>query len=199
MNNKKIKTSDDNTKLNNATKTPTLNKVVDGGQHIKLDPKKTKICKNDNISDDNNSSESEELAINKKFECECCKYDTNKPSDWLKHCKSQKHKRMGQHKTHSCPDCVYTCKTAWNMKLHMLTQHSTKETRSNQKYYCSDCDVVFFSSQYYEKHMTGIRHKNFVNALAELQKINNLMEEHHNQITECENKRPKTKVKKQKK
>lgn len=124
----------------------------------------------EDTEEDFDDSQNEEKII-QKFSCKYCNYNTDKPSDWLKHCKSQKHKRMGKSKTHKCPDCDYICKTAWNMKLHILSQHSTKEARSNQKYYCADCDLVFFSANYYERHITGIRHKNFVNAILEQEKI----------------------------
>lgn len=38
--------------------------------------------------------------------------------------------------------------------------HNTKEERSKSKYYCNECDTVFFSLIYYNKHMTGIKHSN---------------------------------------
>ena len=110
---------------------------------------------------------------NKEFSCHYCNYETNKPSDWLKHCASGKHNRLGQKKSHECDECDYTTKSAWNMKLHNLSQHCSKKERSEQKYYCSDCDVVFFAPLYKEKHMNGIKHKNYVKSKEEQNKINN--------------------------
>jgi hypothetical protein len=57
------------------------------------------------------------------------------------------------------------------MKLHFLSNHSTKEERSKEKYYCSDCDMVFFSPSYMNAHMEGIKHKNYVEAINELNKV----------------------------
>jgi hypothetical protein len=42
------------------------------------------------------------MDIEKKFSCECCKYKTNKPSDWGKHLKCDKHKRNGETKKIEC-------------------------------------------------------------------------------------------------
>ena len=53
----------------------------------------------------------------------------------------------------------------WSLKHHILVTHQTKEERMKQKYYCSDCDQVFFCSQYLKKHNEGIRHKNYVLAI----------------------------------
>ena len=106
------------------------------------------------------------------FYCKHCDYTTNKPSDWLKHVDTQKHKRLGEKKTHSCNNCEYECKTSWNMKLHTLTQHSSKEEREKQKYYCSDCDIVFFTLSSKNSHIDGIKHKNYVEAIKELDKVN---------------------------
>lgn len=150
-------------KTNNTNKNNKLNK-------LKNNTKLTNSAKS-NESDSTTSDSAESDSPEEKFNCKYCNYHTSKPSDWLKHCKSQKHKRKGEEKTHKCPDCEYVCKTSWNMKLHITSQHSTKETRSDQKYYCADCDLVFFSDSYYQKHITGIKHKNFVNAILEQNKI----------------------------
>ena len=52
-----------------------------------------------------------------------------------------------------------------NYKNHYLVIHDTKEERSKQKYYCTDCDQVFFCSLYMDKHMNGKIHKNLILAL----------------------------------
>jgi hypothetical protein len=96
----------------------------------------------------------------KKYNCECCKFKTNFPSEWLVHIKSKKHERQGQPKTYKCENCDYEGLNHWNLKMHILSQHATKEERQQQKYYCADCDQVFFSSAYKTKHINGINHKN---------------------------------------
>jgi hypothetical protein len=107
-----------------------------------------------------------------EFYCKHCDYTTKKPSDWLKHVETQKHKRFGKKKEHSCNECDYKCKTSWNMTLHTLTQHSSKEEREKQKHYCADCDTVFFTLSSKTAHINGIKHKNYVEAIKELNKIN---------------------------
>jgi len=61
---------------------------------------------------------------------------------------------------YKCAKCEYASKNHWNVKMHNLSAHSTKEERSKQKYYCDICDNVFFCSAYYNKHIAGKRHKN---------------------------------------
>ena len=97
-----------------------------------------------------------------KYNCECCKLYTSSTSIWLKHLGSAKHKRNGQPAFHKCVLCDFETKTAWNFKLHNLSQHSTKEERRKSKYYCDICDKVFFSPLYHDSHMKGIKHKNLV-------------------------------------
>lgn len=103
-----------------------------------------------------------------KFNCDSCNYFTKHPSEWLKHISSKKHERNGKPKTHICDICQYETKTHWNLKMHNLSVHATKDERSSQKYYCNDCDQVFFSYVYYHKHMNGIKHKNYVLAIKSL-------------------------------
>ena len=103
----------------------------------------------------------------KKYICNVCNYYTNFPSEWLKHINTEKHKREGKHKEHKCTNCNYVSKTHWSLKLHILSQHSSKEERMKCKYYCNCCDQVFFCKQYYDTHMEGQKHKN-------ISKINNI-------------------------
>ena len=98
----------------------------------------------------------------KKWNCSLCNYGTNKPSDWIKHNNSKKHERNGQKKPIYCDICNLESLTHWNHKMHLLSKHSTKEERMKQKYYCEECDNVFFCSTYYNNHMNGIKHKNVV-------------------------------------
>lgn len=105
--------------------------------------------------------------IQKKYRCDVCLYYTNYASEWNKHTTSMKHQRNGQPKENKkdnyvCNECEYKGNTIWNLKMHKTTQHSTKEEREKQKYYCKDCDKVFFCSTYFNKHNNGIVHKNKV-------------------------------------
>lgn len=101
----------------------------------------------------------------KTFQCDLCDYSTVKPSDWIKHVNSGKHKRKGEYKSKKCDQCNMEFFSHWNLKQHNLVTHSTKEEREKQKYYCKDCDQVFFCSQYMKKHIEGKRHKNYVLAI----------------------------------
>jgi hypothetical protein len=108
----------------------------------------------------------------KKFNCIECDYHTSKCSDWLKHIESKKHIRRGQKKTTQCKICEHDAYTHWNLKLHILSQHSTIEERQNSKFYCSTCDQIFFCKLYMDNHFNGIKHKNMVKSI-EYQKIVN--------------------------
>jgi hypothetical protein len=101
----------------------------------------------------------------KTFTCDVCNYTTIKPSDWIKHINSAKHKRGGNKKSKKCEECELEFFSHWNLKHHILVTHSAKEERDKQKYYCKDCDQVFFCSQYMKKHIEGKRHKNYVLAI----------------------------------
>ena len=112
----------------------------------------------------------------KSFHCNLCEYTTVKPSDWIKHVGSEKHKRKGEKKSKKCIECDMEFFSHWNLKHHNLVTHSTKEDREKQKYYCKDCDQVFFCSQYMKKHVEGKRHKNFVYAIQLENEIKNEIE-----------------------
>lgn len=94
------------------------------------------------------------------YYCYLCKYKTIKNTDWLKHQNTKKHQRNGKAKTTICNICNFSTSTHWNLKLHILSHHSTKEEREKHKYYCGICDLVFFCSTYMNKHLTGKIHKN---------------------------------------
>ena len=113
--------------------------------------------------------EKEKKIIVKPFNCIDCDYHTSKPSDWLKHVNSKKHERFGNKKENKCDKCEYEAFNHWNLKMHNLSSHSTKEERSKQKYYCDICDLVFFSQLYKDKHISGKRHALYIKAV-ELQK-----------------------------
>lgn len=99
-----------------------------------------------------------------KFICEPCNFTCNYNSGWLEHIATQKHIRNGERKIHKCQynNCDYQTHIFWNMKMHQITSHSTKEEREQYKYYCLDCDKVYFSPLYYNKHIAGIKHNNQV-------------------------------------
>jgi hypothetical protein len=42
--------------------------------------------------------------------------------------------------------------------MHTIAMHSSKEVRAQQKYYCSICDSVFFSSLYLNNHNKNTSH-----------------------------------------
>lgn len=102
------------------------------------------------------------MAEEKKYEFNCylCKYGTSKCTDWIKHQKTKKHLRNGLPKTSTCNICEFSTSTHWNLKLHILAHHSTKEERQKYKHYCEICDLVFFCSTYKNKHIAGKIHKN---------------------------------------
>ena len=62
---------------------------------------------------------------NKKYHCEYCNYYSNFNSEWLKHLQSQKHQRYGEKKSKKCNVCDYEASSHWNIKIHVLSQHST--------------------------------------------------------------------------
>ena len=59
---------------------------------------------------------------------------------------------------YKCELCEFETKTSWNIKLHNLYQHPTKEEKSKSKYYCEICDRILFL----KSHFKGIKHKNLV-------------------------------------
>jgi len=97
-----------------------------------------------------------------KFTCECCNFKCNYNSGWLDHLSSNKHLRQGKPTTYICNfgDCNHVSLTHWNLKIHKINNHSTKEERELSKYYCKDCDQVFFSPLYFDKHNNGKKHMN---------------------------------------
>jgi hypothetical protein len=115
------------------------------------------------------------------YYCYLCDYRTTKNTDWLKHLNTKKHQRNGKGKSTICNICNFSTSTHWNLKLHILSHHSTKEEREKHKYYCGICDLVFFCSTYMNKHTTGKIHKNkelciqFQKELDEKQKLETII------------------------
>jgi hypothetical protein len=100
-----------------------------------------------------------DIIIEKKYNCEKCKYSTDTKLNWLYHLDSNKHKRGGKLLTDTCSECNYVATNHWNLKYHIASQHSTIEERKKQKYYCNICDTVFFCKLYMDKHNEGKKHK----------------------------------------
>ena len=99
---------------------------------------------------------------NVNLECTQCNYKTNSNSLWLRHINTDKHKRNGAKKTTKCDICEYESNSHWNIKMHKLQKHSSKEEKLTHKYYCKDCDIVLMCSAYYTSHINGKVHKNQV-------------------------------------
>jgi len=122
---------------------------------------------NDNLNSENNKKK-------KEFFCHLCNYKTHNCNEWIKHNECKKHKRNGELLPKDCSICGYKGYTHWNLKMHMITNHSTLEERKTQRFYCSICDVVFFSQSYNDKHYAGKRHKNMELALKYQNEIDNI-------------------------
>jgi hypothetical protein len=97
--------------------------------------------------------------------CETCNFIATRPCEWLMHIESNKHKRNGMNKTKICDICNVEFKTHWIQKMHKLKIHASIEERQKMKYYCKDCDLIFFSKLYLDKHTDGKLHKNLIKAL----------------------------------
>ena len=96
-----------------------------------------------------------------KYYCDTCNRGSNSNSDFLKHIKSKKHERGGL-KPKKCNICNYEYFNHWNLKQHILTQHSSIDERKKHRYYCEICDIVFFYKLYMEMHMKGKKHNNTI-------------------------------------
>lgn len=108
----------------------------------------------------------------KELFCKSCNYSTTKNSQWLKHLETEKHKRNGQKKIKKCDQCDYEAASHWNMKAHQIQVHATPEERSQQKFYCELCDVVFFCKAYQDKHNAGRNHNVKVRVQESLKNLN---------------------------
>ena len=79
-----------------------------------------------------------------------------------KHIKCKKHQRNGEKLPINCDKCNYTGITPWNLRMHYLSIHSTKDERAKCDYYCTSCDKVYFCSSYFNSHNYSTKHKNMV-------------------------------------
>ena len=109
---------------------------------------------------------------NTKYSCNNCNYNTNYPSEWLKHLETQKHQRNGEKKSTKCDLCDYESTSHWNIKIHKLSQHATIEEKKEHKYYCIECDQIFFCKNFHDKHILSTKHLNIVK-IKEIENRNN--------------------------
>ena len=106
-----------------------------------------------------------------KYYCEICDYKAKSDYIWLKHTSSNKH-IIGGLKNKTCEICNHECVNHWNLKQHHILNHATVEERERQKYYCKDCNKVFLSKLYYDKHIACKKHINRLKCIDEINKIN---------------------------
>ena len=52
-----------------------------------------------------------------------------------------------------------------------MSQHSTRDERAKNKYYCNICDTVFFCKLYMDKHTNGIKHKKILSNINNIRNI----------------------------
>ena len=79
---------------------------------------------------------------------------------------TNKIKNNGKRKTRSdkileeqCKFCQYKSNKTTNMKLHILTNHSTKEDRKKgMKYYCDKCDFGTNAEVLFNRHLETQKH-----------------------------------------
>ncbi len=99
-----------------------------------------------------------------KLYCEKCNFETNRNPTWIKHISSAKHNRNGEKKPTKCEICEYESSSHWNINIHKLYKHSSKEERETYKNYCKECDIILVCKSYYEKHINSNKHKkNIIN------------------------------------
>ena len=111
------------------------------------------------------------------FYCNECEYNTSKKSDCIKHINCAKHLRHGKNKSTNCDLCDYKSSNCWNLTIHKLYHHLTKEDREKQKYYCNICDNVFVCKKYMDKNYNVKNHNiklKVKESLDDIEKIINL-------------------------
>ena len=100
-----------------------------------------------------------------KYNCEKCQFKTTYLSHWNEHLTSKKHtgekrkQRNDKIIEEQCKLCNYNSNKTTNMKLHMLTKHSTKEERQKEmKFYCEKCDFGCFVQILFDRHLETKKH-----------------------------------------
>jgi ribosomal protein L35 len=102
-----------------------------------------------------------------KYNCEKCQYKCSYLSEWNEHLTAKKHtgekrkERSDKILEEQCKFCLYKSKKTTNMKLHILTNHSTKEERKNSmKFYCDKCDFGTNAEILFQRHLETQKHLN---------------------------------------
>lgn len=102
-----------------------------------------------------------------KYNCEKCQYKCSYLSEWNEHLTAKKHtgekrkERSDKILEEQCKFCLYKSKKTTNMKLHVLTNHSTKEERkTSMKFYCDKCDFGTNAEILFNRHLETQKHLN---------------------------------------
>jgi hypothetical protein len=98
--------------------------------------------------------------------CECCNFNALSKRHWIAHIETQKHNRNGKKRSelNVCDTCGYWCMYHYNMDIHKIIKHGTKEQRKSSPYYCKYCDMAFFSTLFEKKHFLSKKHIHNQNA-----------------------------------
>jgi hypothetical protein len=97
--------------------------------------------------------------------CDCCNFNAHSPTEWIKHVKTDKHKRKGAKLSDNlvCGACGLISNNTFNHTVHQILVHGTPDDRRTKaKFYCEDCDIGFFCKLYHDKHILSKRHLNMV-------------------------------------
>jgi hypothetical protein len=97
--------------------------------------------------------------------CDCCNFNAHSPTEWIKHVKTDKHKRKGAKLSDNliCGACGLISNNTFNHTVHQILVHGTPDDRRTKaKFYCEDCDIGFFCKLYHDKHILSKRHSNMV-------------------------------------
>jgi hypothetical protein len=97
--------------------------------------------------------------------CDYCNFNAHSPTEWIKHVKTEKHKRKGVKLSDNliCEVCGLVSINTFNHNVHQILVHGTPDDRRTKaKFYCEDCDIGFFCKLYYDKHILSKRHSNMV-------------------------------------
>jgi ribosomal protein L35 len=103
--------------------------------------------------------------LKQKFYCDKCNYTCYHESHWKQHSETKKHNNI-KRKTRSdkvletvCKFCSFEAKNSSNMRVHILTKHSTPEIRKKEfKYYCEKCDAGTFTKILFQRHLETQKH-----------------------------------------
>ena len=97
----------------------------------------------------------------KYFEiCECCNYKALDQSKWNIHIRSEKHKRNGKNKFEDriCEICGYWSMHLRYFNMHKIIAHGTIAEKKTAPFYCECCNMAFFCTLFYNKHIISKKH-----------------------------------------